>query len=289
MSILLHTLNNHQVVPDPLPNADPRPVLGADICPAAYGPIFIIAKRESGKTVVIQYILKHCASKNTHIITFCSTLYNDDRWIQIRKYLEHRGNPTDYYTSVYEDGEDQIKNLVELLSTEAREREEKDLEDKPEQDMRCADKICEQMKNGGKGKPKKEKHERYLAPKYIVIFDDASSELKSPSLIKLIKESRHYRIKIILSSQYFHDLPKQAMTQVDLWFLFSGLPEEKLKMLRERADLTLDDKTLWKAYKIATKKTPTESHPFFYINARKNEYRRNFNYLLEFKSFRDEK
>lgn len=282
MSIILRTINNHKVIPVPLPNADPRPVLGATICPAAYGPIFIIAKRESGKTVVIDYILKHCASPKTHVIIFCSTLYNDDRWIQIRKHLEERGNPTEYFTSVYENGEDEIKNLVELLSAEAREREEKEFE-QPDQDMRCADSICERMKNPHQ-KPKKEKREKYLSPKYFVIFDDASSELKSPSLIKLIKESRHYRIKIILSSQYFHDLPKQAMTQVDIWILFSGLPEEKLKMLRERADLTLDDATLLKAYKIATKKTSDASHPFFYINARSGEYRRNFNYQLEFKS-----
>jgi hypothetical protein len=286
MSIILHTINSHKVIPDPLPNADPRPVLGAAICPAAYGPIFIIAKRESGKTVVIDYIIKHCASPKTHVIIFCSTLYNDDRWIQIRKSLEERGNPTEYFTSVYENGEDEIKNLVEMLSAEAKEREEKEF-DQPEQNMRSADEWCEKIKNPHPEKLKKEKREKFLSPKYFIIFDDASSELKSPSLIKLIKESRHYRIKVILSSQYFHDLPKQSMTQVDIWILFAGLPEDKLKMLRERADLTLDDTTLWKAYKIATKKTSSESHPFFYINARHNEYRRNFNYKLEFRSLHD--
>ncbi|HVT62681.1 MAG TPA: hypothetical protein VHD33_04250, partial [Legionellaceae bacterium] len=120
----IHTINGHRVKAIPLPHLDTRPVRGEEICSKPYGPVFAVAKRESGKTSAIFHILKHCTSPKTHVIIFCSTLFNDDNWIQIRKWLEKRGNEVEAYTSTFEDGQDQIKNLVDRLTDEAREREE---------------------------------------------------------------------------------------------------------------------------------------------------------------------
>src|SRR5690606_8438305 len=46
-------------------------------------------------------------------------------WIQIRKYFENKGMDIRVFTSIYEDGEDQLSNLLEDLKKEAKEEEEK--------------------------------------------------------------------------------------------------------------------------------------------------------------------
>lgn len=57
-----------------------------------------------------------------------------------------------------------------------------------------------------KEKKKKSKKSKYLAPEYMIIFDDLSSELKSRSLLSLLKFNRHFKAKLIISSQWLHDL-----------------------------------------------------------------------------------
>ena len=49
----------------------------------------------------------------------------------------------------------------------------------------------------------KKKHKKceYQAPEYIIIFDDLSSELKSQSLLTLLRKNRHFKTKLIISSQ----------------------------------------------------------------------------------------
>jgi len=274
---MLHVVNNHIVKPIPLPHLSNLPVKGGEICPKAYGPIFALAKRESGKTSVAAHILKHCTSPKTHIIVFCSTLYNDDNWIQIRKWLAKRGNPTDYFLSTKEDGEDQIKRLYDEFTEEAKAREDGENEDDDDMIAKTDQIFAHLNKNKNKNKNKKKKKEKFLTPKYVIIFDDISHELKSTWLVKLLKESRHFLAKVIISSQYIHDMKPESLTQIDLWLIFKGLPEEKLETIHQRTDLTIPFDQFWQAYKLATTVTKKETHPFLYLDVRKNELRRNFN------------
>lgn len=285
MALTLQHINHHKVVAIPLPHLDSRPVKGGEICSKAYGTVFNVAKRESGKTSVTFHFIKHCISKKTHVIVFCSSLYNDDNWIQIRKYLAKQGNPADYYTTIYEDGVNQIQEWVDKLAEEAKARDEAEDEDK-EDSVAKTDKICEYFQRHGCGevRKKKEKKEKFKSPKYLIIFDDISSELKSPAIIKLLKESRHYLAKVIINSQYLNDLVPGSRQQIDLWLVFKGQPEEKLQIIHKDSDLKLPFEQFWAAYKLATKVTKKEKFPFFYADIRKNEYRRNFNKRISFKN-----
>jgi hypothetical protein len=290
---MLQPINHHKVRAIPLPHLDKRPVKGAEICNKAYGAVFTVAKRESGKTAVVYYIIDHCTSKKTNIIVFCSTLYNDANWIQIRKKLEARGNPTEYFTSAFEDGEDQIRNLVTRFTDEAKDRED---EEGDTEEVPCADKICAYFdkhhlnKEDDDTQHKKEKKEKYLTPKHVIIFDDMSGELRSPSLIKLLKESRHFLAKVIISSQYLHDLKPETLSQIDLWLIFKGQPDAKLATILERSDLDIPFEKFKRAYDIATEPKKNDTHPFLYVDVRKNELRRNFNYSIRLKeTAKDEK
>ena len=52
----------------------------------------------------------------------------DKNWMQIRTYFGKKGMDIRVYTSIYEDGEDQLSNLIEDLKKEARAEEEKNEE-----------------------------------------------------------------------------------------------------------------------------------------------------------------
>ena len=75
--ITLKQINNQYVKAIPLPEIDPRPVKGYDICQEFYANIFLCAKKKSGKTSALFKILKECATKKTIIIIFCSTVNKD--------------------------------------------------------------------------------------------------------------------------------------------------------------------------------------------------------------------
>ena len=127
--ISLKQINNQRVKPIPIPSdLDKRPIKGYDICPEIYSNIFLTAKKKSGKTSALFKIMKECCDKKTIIIIFCSTVYKDENWIEIRKYFEKKGNDIRVYTSLYEDGEDQLQKTIDELSNEAQEEDQKNEE-----------------------------------------------------------------------------------------------------------------------------------------------------------------
>ena len=73
------------------------------------------------------------------------------------------------------------------------------------------------------------------------------------------------------------------LTQIDLWLIFKGLPQTKLEVIHERADLDIPLQQFLQAYKLATTVTDKDTHPFMYVDVRKNELRRNFNRLITFR------
>jgi len=154
--ISLKQINNQRVKAIPIPDEDTRPIKGYDICEEVYANIFLCARKKSGKTSALFKIMKECVVKKTIIIVFCSTAYKDKNWIQIRKYFGKKGMDIRVYTSIYEDGEDQLSNLIEDLKKEARDEEEKNEENKEEIEEvdKCDDILArlETMHSYGTGK-----------------------------------------------------------------------------------------------------------------------------------------
>src|SRR6185437_8753480 len=134
--ISLRQINKQIVKAIPLPDEDTRPIKGEDLCPHLYGNIFLCAKKNSGKTSVVFKLMKECCNKNTIIYVFCSTVYKDKNWIEIRKHFEKKGMDIDVFTSLNEDGVDQLQKLIDQLSAEAKEEEQEEPEEEPQVD-RC--------------------------------------------------------------------------------------------------------------------------------------------------------
>ncbi len=300
--VKLKQINHQYVEAIPIPDQDNRPVKGFDICEEPYANIFLCARKKSGKTSAIFKILMECLDKKTIIIIFCSTAYKDKNWIQMRKILKKNGLDVRVFTSIYENGHDQLAELIQGLREDARDEEEgNDLEDnrhygegneeeQPTKDN--CDMILEQLEKmhlratgGGYNeiekaqremnkpeKKKKKKKSRFLAQEYIIIFDDLSSELKSPSLLSLLKFNRHFKAKLIISSQWLHDLLPESRKQIDLFLVFKGFPQEKLILIHKDCDSSIPFELFYKMYKKAT----IHPHSFLYIDTNGDTFRRNF-------------
>ncbi len=282
--ISLKQINAQHVKAIPIPDEDKRPIKGNDICEIIYANIFLCAKKHSGKTSALFKILKECAVRKTVIIVFCSTIYKDKNWIQIRKYFEKKSMDIRIFTSIFEDGEDQINKLINELNEEAKESEGvKHEEQEPVEPVDRCDDILNRLANMQSVisfpqpeeepiKKKKGKKCKYQAPEYIIIFDDLSSELKSQSLLTLLKKNRHFRTKLIISSQWLHDLLPESRKQLDLFLIFKGFPEKKLAEIYKDCDSGIPFETFHHIYKKSTK----NPFSFLYIDTRSDSYRRNF-------------
>lgn len=114
--------------------------------------------------------------------------------------------------------------------------------------------------------------DKYKSPEYIIIFDDLSNELKTPSLTALLKKNRHFKSLICVSSQYLLDLPPQSLKQLDYMILFKGMSKEKLERVIRDGDINIDLPLLEKIYDNAV----SEPYNFLYISTRDDTYRKNF-------------
>jgi len=161
------------------------------------------------------------------------------------------------------------ENLLDEFLEEEQEGEgiESESEEKPKE------KPKKHMLFGGEDEEEQMKKEKKIAPEYIFVFDDLSTELQDPSITAFMKKNRHFKCKIILSSQAWTDLELEARKQLDYCLLFKGHPVQKLKMVRDNLDLAIPIETFVELYEDAT----AQPFHFLYISVRDGEYRNDFN------------
>lgn len=287
MSYRAVKINDVQVKKVPLlTKEDDRPVKGSDLFEEIYSNIFLCAKKKSGKTSTTYKMIKECCGRDTKIIAFVSTLYKDANWKTIRKYCEMKKIDFEGHTSINEDGVDMLDELVQRLQEEAQDEEE---EKKLDSRVSALEKMiglgsrgpskCPVQVDGDESddeeRPKKK--EKFRAPEYIIILDDLSNELKSRSLVTLLKKNRHFKAKIIISSQYLNDLLPESRKQLDYFLIYRGQPKKKLDEIYRDADVSVDAEEFYDIYKFATEK----EFSFLYIDTKTSQFRRNFNYGIE--------
>lgn len=240
-----------------------------------YPNVGIVAKKNSGKTTVLFNILKESASKRTTIIIFSTTIHNDPSWKSIIKYFEKKSINIITYTSIVDNGVNQLEELVQHLM---KVKEDEDNEGGEEEHSLIDPCIyipnC-QAKEEEK-KEKKPRKEKLPAPEYIVCLDDISNELHNKSVEFLMKRNRHMRIMPIISTQHLNDLNKASRINLDIILLFGGLPEEKLRVIHSEGDLACEFSEFKQLYDFATK----DKYNFFYVNLRNGTFRKNFNLAI---------
>ena len=324
MEITLKKINDEVVVPLKVSGgSDTRPVRGNKLFGEVYANIFLCARKKSGKTVVIQKIIKECTGKSTIVLAFCSTVNKDANWLALKKWCTKHKIPFEGFSSIKEHKVDFLDAFIRRLEDEAEEEQlgpESDEEEdrgqmkshgkgaakplnffggkKPKQDYDSAESDessadeADDMFDGGsradaetlmaqnrlfdkRNKTSIVKKDPYQAAQYILIFDDLSHELKLPSLVSLLKKNRHYKLKVILSSQYLNDLKPESIRQMDYVLLFKGQSDDKLAKVIKDCDIAIDLPTLKTIYDDATK----EDFGFLYIDVRNDQFRKCFNKL----------
>lgn len=256
-------INNEIIEPIKLPTDGQKPLKGHDIFSIPYCNAFLVAKKKSGKTCTIFKILKSLAGKKTQIIVFCSTFYNDASWVEINKHFEKKKINVIPYTSIYENGLNQIEEFIDGLTDEAKI---------PDEDLLKTEIICVgnseiHTKIKKEFMVKKEKKHDYVD--YILVADDLSSELKDKAFASLLKKNRHFKMVNVLSSQYYLDLDKSGRMNVDYILIWGGQPEEKLRSIHKESDMSISFEDFKKMYDMAT----AEKYKFLYCDIRNDKFR----------------
>ena len=234
--------------------------------------IFICSRKRSGKSCLIGNILSKMADKRTTIIIFSSTVNIDPCYINIKKMLEKKGiNVLCYTHFIDDDGH----NILDHFLKELQEGE--DEEEKEDENIITEDGIFLKFEEKEISKKIKKFYiPKKSVPKYILCFDDLSSDLRHSSIIKNLKSNRHRQIMNIVSSQYFLDLNTGAMSNLDYLIIFKGQDKDKLEKIHKRLDLGIDLDTFKTYYEYAVK----DPYNFLYIDILNDEYIKNFNEKL---------
>jgi len=265
------TLNNISV--KPIVDCNPTDITkikGYKLIPSNYWTLFICSKKKSGKTSLINEIVKKCTDKRTVMWIFCSTYKIDTSWIEIIKMLENRGNQVNLFDTIQEGKKNVLDTILDGLSEEAETPDKKD-------DLPPPEKPTFEIFKGSGMKEKKEYKPKKTAPKNLFIFDDISSQLKNPAVARLLKQHRHSGSSCIISSQYLHDIRPESTLQIDYFFAFRSFSLEKLEYIHKVLDLSVEFEKFWNLYKHATE----QPYNFLYMNVRTEEFRQNFNKKIE--------
>jgi hypothetical protein len=331
--ITLQKINGAIVKPVPKLKKEEKPFLGSDMFENMYSNIGIIAPRNSGKSSLLYNILEKSADADTNVVAFCSSLNQDQIWIQIQNMCRKKGISFQGYESMKEDGVDLITCLTKYLQRLARDGIFEDERDVPENEKDYEDSFGNTKKQpyedsyisesrdeydyddyeddgyedgrfkGGRGHDydyhdefehkepvKKNKNEvdfhfkihsnssrmkkkEYKTPFGIVIFDDNSRELRSPSLMTFLKACRHARCACIFLSQSVNDLAPSSLNQLDYLITFKGIPEPKIIHIHTQLSLTLPFDKFQKIYHNAT----NEKYNFLLVDKNNHIFRKNFN------------
>lgn len=267
-----------ELIPVKKNKEDDLPVKGADIIPELYGSSFLCAPTGSGKTTVIYNIIKRCTDKDTNVYIVCSTVGIDKGWLGIREFLDKRGNSVHVFESLIKDNVNVLQPICDRMKEEFEQEQEDKMKDaKPIYPFIKPYQTVVQVK-----KPKRKK---YRVPRNMIIIDDQNrAALRSPCVVDLVKKARHYKSKVIISSQATIHLMPDVWDNLWLVCLWHGISKRYIKAAHERlrTDLTIDEfEALYNAVTEDSKRSFLSYYPLT------NEFRHNFDLpVLDTKIFK---
>jgi len=270
-----HIVNKLSVIPvqSGVGNWTKENTKGYDVFPTSgpYWNAFICAKKKSGKSSLINLITQKCTDKRTIIWIFCATHGIDPTWIEIKKYLNERGNLVNTFDSLMDGKTNILDEIIDEINTvdEVVEKEEP----KPKQLL----KFNEDKEMSGSGK-KKEYKPKKTACENLFIFDDMPAIfLRNNSIARLLKIHRHSKSSVIISSQWITDIQPQAILQLDYFIAFRSLSQEKMENIHKLLDLSIEFSKFWDIYKHCT----MEPYSFMWLSTRDEKFRCRLNKEIE--------
>ena len=225
MPVEIKKYNDFTVKPVKLP---PQPKVDNPFFNDTYQNVFFLAKKKTGKSNLIYNILKNILKKNHVVFIFCSTIDKDPIYKKMVNMIEKKARKVITSTSIYDD-DINLHGMYEFLRHQENQEEDSESEEANSNDILT---IKPKHKKGGR-KPKKPE-----PPEYIIILDDMSYELRDKTLSALVKQNRHYKANVFISSQWIHDILPDTLKQIDVFLLFRGLPEKKANFTKTERRFT---------------------------------------------------
>ena len=159
---MLKQINNEIVRPiRMIGGAESRRVRGADLFAELYANIFICARKNSGKTSVINTVIQKCCGRDTKILAFVSTINKDSNWLAIKAACARKRIYFEGHTSIIDNGVDQLDLFVKG-------------EENPEEEE---NEDCSSVIDAGDRATSTQRETSYVAPEWLIILDDLSTEL----------------------------------------------------------------------------------------------------------------
>lgn len=264
---------------------DERPIKAEDWIKSKYPNIFACSMKNSGKTNVIINLLWRKIGPDTKVILVCPTVNLDATWIETVRKLEDKGYNVATFTDIVDDDG---TNIFQQFIEEHKDGVDSDSESSDDEPVKNVQLPPVNTFNGltwpQRQQPivkpieikpiaKKKRKTKKITPKYIIICDDAGSSMRDKYLTKIMKNNRHYKSMVLLSSQYLNDLRPEQIKQLQYVFLFSRFSDDKLLELYKSLQLSVSFDEFYKLYKDATEK----QYSFLYIAREgKDEFRKGF-------------
>lgn len=256
-------VNDMEIVPLVNDPGDKRPYKYSDILNHPYNIIFIAAKKNSGKTVLITNLIKKIADKkNTTIRYFSTTLQNDKDLVKFIDQMREKGYHIDTFSSLaYENKKNErYKNILDKQLTE----------------------IDSFVRN-------KKKMEQFYElknqiPLVMYVFDDFRIALRENKLINdMASRNRHLKSVLVYSSQRFNDVAPIVRINTNVQILFRGMRDIDLEKVYDElvTQYTITYDQFIKLYKDAT----NPNYGFLFVDSDFQEFRKNINQRYDESNF----
>lgn len=219
--------NKFPIVLPPMPKK-PQTWKGSKIFSKPYWITAVLGHKGTGKSTLTYNLLRYFASKKTIVIFIVPTFYNDDTFIAMRKYLDEKNISWLAYTDVRDENGVDVVDIFMKVNARQEEESDSEPEEKTPDDLV---KECPCKFGDEKEEAKKKKKKKKAPPNYLFITDDLTDDNRAKSMVRLAKKCRHFRCKMIISTQSVVDIPPQLHSQIDYYALFRGFNQDSLHQL----------------------------------------------------------
>ncbi len=261
-----------------------KPLLGREIIPELYpGSLALLAKTRSGKTTVINHIMEHCVDERVDVHIFASTVGLDASWIKVVKVLRHRGVGVTTYTSIFHPMTG-VNQLNQVFAEFERKKKAKEKEKKTRKSiyevvqapkfLAAPNPIADPDMVAPSESKKEEDYETSAPERWVIIDDMDQEQLRAKCLDNNLKKCRHYKARILISTQHIIHVTPSALTQLSMVCFWKGFSPNYMAKLHDRLAMhaVIDFKQFWLLYSMATK----EDHSFLTYYLTDGSFRSNF-------------
>jgi hypothetical protein len=256
-----------------------------DLVHRLYFSSIVLGKTGSGKTIMLNHLVKNTIDKDTVVFVFSGSIYQDKVWKDLIKWFKAKKIKHVLFENIIENGVNNLEAVIQEINALSKNQDDDDNDnDAPQQEPEKPKNVilyCNQTEKNDEGENKhsmKPRRKKYRTPRFLFLIDDQSkADLRNTdSLANFLKSSRHKLARVYVLTQSVHDIDPKAYTQSAQLIIFNGFSMTWMHALWKKLTTHLSFKEFWNLYQVITK----PKYSFLNIHLRENKYRQNFGKLI---------